>query len=116
VLIHTGENSLDAYEKIKKMYNEQEKIFQPILKNYLQMQLSLSLFPFSGLGSNLSERITIIGVRLATIKLALMSACSIGDGALPQEVVVRVVQSLSRIMDHLGDPSFSLQIYAETGW
>jgi len=116
VLIHTGENSLDAYEKIKKIYNEQEKIFQPILKNYLQMQLSLSLFPFSGLGSNLSERITIIGVRLATIKLALMSACSIGDGALPQEVVVRVVQSLSRIMDHLGDPSFSLQIYAETGW
>jgi len=30
--------------------------------------------------------------------------------------VVRIIQSLSRLLDHLGDPAFSLKIYAETGW
>jgi hypothetical protein len=30
--------------------------------------------------------------------------------------VISVVQSLSRFMDHLGDPGFSLQICDETGW
>ncbi len=62
------------------------------------------------------ERATLIGVRLATVRLAFMCACDIHGPQLPQEVVIRLLQSLSRFMDHLGDPAFSLQIYAETGW
>ena len=62
------------------------------------------------------ERVTIIGVRLAIIKLALLCNCSSG-GKEPLEIlVVRVVQSVSRFLDHLGDAEFSLKIFAETGW
>jgi hypothetical protein len=30
--------------------------------------------------------------------------------------VVRIVQSLSRVLDHLADPELSLKIYEEPGW
>jgi hypothetical protein len=55
-------------------------------------------------------------VRFATFKLALMSASVIHKIELPEETVVRIAQSLSRFLDHLGDAYFSLKIYGETGW
>ena len=64
----------------------------------------------------LSERITIIGMRLATFKLALQCACYLYGEVLPEETMVRIAQSLARFLDHLGDATFSLSIYNETGW
>jgi len=90
----------------------QTKQLQPILQRYLQAQLSQALFPFSGFGSTLSERITIIGVRFATVKLALATLPEMPE---PTEVI-RIIQTLARFMDHLADPTLSLQIYHETGW
>lgn len=117
VQIHLSDESAAAFAKVQQAWEAKyAPIYKETLKRYLQMQLSLALFPFAGAGNTLGERITIIGVRLATIKLALACACSIHGNELPQEVVVRVVQSLSRFMDHLGDAGFSLQIYTETGW
>jgi len=117
VSIYVTPKSADAYKAMVERWNkEAAPYYQAPLKKYLQMQLSLALFPFAGMGEALSERITITGVRLATIKLALMSASSIYGDVLPQEVVVRIVQSMSRFLDHLGDPAFSLQIYKEAGW
>ncbi len=116
VLMQLSDDSGEAWQKLESEWQKNKEQYQPILKRYLQMQLSLALYPFSGLGSNLSERVTIIGVRLATIKLAIITACGIYGASLPQDTVVRLVQSLSRFLDHLGDPAFSLQIYAETGW
>lgn len=90
--------------------------YQPLLKRWIQAQLAIALFPFGGFGAGVSERVAIIGVRFATLKLALMSACQ-QQGGLPEaETVIRVVQSLSRFLDHLADPTLSMQIYTETGW
>ncbi len=117
VLIHVTEGSAGAYENIRAQWQGgAAKHYEEPLRRWLQLQLSLALFPFSGLGGNLTERITIIGVRLATVRLALMCSCGIHGAKLPQDVVVRIMQSLSRFLDHLGNPAFSLQIYAETGW
>jgi hypothetical protein len=89
---------------------------QPVLRRYLQAQFSLSLFPFGGLGANLSERITIIGARFATVKLALMSEAVL-NAAVPDEAqIVFIVQGLSRLLDHLAEPDLSLAIYRETEW
>ena len=91
---------------------QQSQTLQPVLRRYLQAQISASCFPFSGLGHSLSERITIIGVRYATVRLALATL-----GEAPAEAdVVRIIQSLSRFSDHLADPALSLSIYRETGW
>jgi len=117
VTIDATNASASAYEGLKFTWSQHcAQRYNPVLRRWLQAQLSVGLFPFAGLGATVSERITIIGVRLATIKLALMCACDIYGGELPPEVLIRVIQSLSRFMDHLGDAKFSLMIYTETGW
>lgn len=109
----------DAPERVLKIIHAWRAVgalMQPVLKRYLQAQLSNSLFPFAGLGGTLSERITIIGVRFATVKLALMSEAVLGGKAPEEGDVVRIVQTLSRFMDHLAEPELSLAMYKETGW
>lgn len=113
----TSDGSLDAWMHISACYHQLWYAdLQPILKRWIAAQLSIALFPFSGFGATLSERITIIGVRFATVKLALISACH-AYGCVPAEAeIVRVVQSLARFMDHLADPTSSLDLYRQTGW
>lgn len=113
----TSDGSLDAWMHISACYHQLWYAeLQPILKRWVAAQLSIALFPFAGFGATLSERITIIGVRFATVKLALVSACH-AYGMVPAEAeIVRVVQSIARFMDHLADPTSSLDLYRQTGW
>lgn len=110
----------DSAHTVRTLYerwqNEWQAHFAPVLRHYLTAQLSLALFPFGGFGNTLTQRIAIIGVRLATVKLALMSACQLSPAPLAETDIVRVIQSLSRFLDHLADPEFSIKIYQETGW
>ncbi len=82
------------------------------MKRWLQAQIALSGFPYSGLGDDVVSRAVIIGVRFATVKLALRCASKKPD--LP--TTIRVMQSLSRFLDHLADPTLSLLAYEEAGW
>jgi lysine-N-methylase len=117
VLINTDGGSLEAYNNLHKLWQgEMQEAYCPLLKRWLGAQLSASFYPFAGLGETLTERITIIGVRMAILRLALMSAYSIAGGKLLQNDVVRIVQSLSRFLDHLANSRFSLDIFTETGW
>ena len=110
--IALADDAAERAVRVLAIMRKQSLLLQPVLRRYLQAQLSESCFPFAGLGHTLSERITIIGVRYATIRLAL---ATLGD--VPAQVdVVRIIQTLSRFSDHLADPSLSLQIYRETGW
>ncbi|MDX2095112.1 MAG: flagellin lysine-N-methylase [Alphaproteobacteria bacterium] len=102
--------ALRVLARIRAQGNRPE--MQAVLRHYVQAQLSQALFPFAGFGGTLSERVTVIGVRLATVRLALATL-----GEAPDEAaVVEAIYTLSRFMDHLADPTLSLQIYRETGW
>ncbi len=117
VLINTSDESIAAYNNLQKLWvGEMQVAYTPLLKRWLAGQISAAFYPFAGLGATLTEKITIIGVRLALVKLALISTYSVNNGKPHQDDVVRVVQSLSRLMEHLADPKFSLEIYTETGW
>jgi len=106
----------DAAQRFLSMQHHWRTLeMQPVLRRYVQAQLSIAFFPFAGLGMTLAERMTIIGVRFATVKLALMAEAK-ASGTLAPDAVIRVVQSLSRFMDHLADATLSLQIYHEAGW
>ncbi|MBX9725829.1 MAG: flagellin lysine-N-methylase [Rickettsiales bacterium] len=100
-----------AVRQLARM-RKQEPIIEPALRRYVQAQLSQAMFPFAGFGVTLGERVTVIGVRLATLRLAL---ATLGDAPSEAEVV-SVVYNLSRFMDHLADPTLSMNIYRETGW
>lgn len=106
-----------AYVRMHAFWREHcAALYAPVLSRWLEGQLTLSLFPFAGLGRDMVERATIIGVRFATVKLALMAACFKAQGALDDAELVRVVQGISRFMDHLADPELSMRIYGEVGW
>ena len=109
--------SIAAYQRVLALWTSGLAAeYDEVLRRILKMQLSLSLHPFAGLGHTIPERLTLMGVRLAMFKLAIMCACAIQEGKVSDDVLVRVVQSLSRFVDHLGDAAFSLQICEETGW
>ncbi|MFO1242358.1 MAG: flagellin lysine-N-methylase [Rickettsiales bacterium] len=113
----TSDGSMDAWHHLIACYHQLWfKDLQPILKRWIAAQLSIALFPFSGFGSTLTARISIIGVRFATIKLALISTCH-AYGYIPaQPEIVRAIQSIARFMDHLAEPTSSLDLYTQTGW
>lgn len=116
VSITTSDASLPALARLRQQWQEEASIlYTPVLRRWLGMQMALALHPFSGLGHTLTDRITLLGMRMALCKLALLSAHHV-QGPLAQEHIVRIMQSLSRFIDHLGDPAFSLAIAAETGW
>ncbi len=117
VTIATSDASPGAHAKLQNLWQGDVKAFYtPILRRWLSMQIAMGLHPFGGLGNTLIERVTLMGMRLATIKLALLASHSISGTYLPPDQVVRIIQSLSRFLDHLGDPAFSMAIATETGW
>jgi lysine-N-methylase len=115
--IALGDDSQQRYRTMQERWRQEHAaIYAPALRRWLKMQLALALFPFSGLGDSLSERITIIGVRLATLRLAIMCRCDIKGPSSATDDLVPLVQPLSRVLDHLGSSRFSLDVYAEPKW
>lgn len=107
--------SLERNRQMQVKWQEASHTVQPLLKRWLQAQLSNALFPFAGFGDTLAHRIAIIAIRFATLKLALMAELSLRN-SLSEEAIIRIAQSLARFMDHLADPTLSLKIYTETDW
>lgn len=115
--ITTHDSSLRAYLALRGAWREQWAApLAPVLRRWIQAQIAASLFPFSGFGESLSERITILCVRFATVRLALMACCRQHNGIPPEEDTLRCIQSISRFLDHLAEPELSLSLYKETGW
>ena len=114
--IHLTPESEGASQRLSTCYESTYKSsLQPIFKKWIAAQLSVALFPFSGFGESLEDRISILVVRFAIMKLAVVSGC-VNNEYIQLKDVYRVIQSLSRFLDHLSDPSLTMQICQETGW
>lgn len=112
----TGD-SVAAYRKIQAQWQEKyAEALHPTLRRWIAAQLSIALFPFAGFGADAAERAVLMGVRFATIRLALICACAEAGQVIDEAQQVRVIQSLARVLDHLADPTLSLKIYDEPGW
>lgn len=110
-------DSQHAASSLANEWNEKWSAqYDELLRRYLAAQISLALFPFSGLGDTLTNRLSIIGVRFATIRLTLMSACRVMPELPGMNECTTIIQTLSRFLDHLAGAEFSLNIYRETGW
>lgn len=115
--ITTSDSQLTAGKNIRKtLNNNSEERISTILHQWIQAQLALASFPFAGLGNTPSERITIIAIRFATVKLALASYYAVNSSYPDDFGVITLIQGLSRFMDHLSDPTLSLNIYRDAGW
>jgi hypothetical protein len=106
-----------GYEQLTKKINvEATADLEIIMKKYLQAQISNTLFPFSGIGVNLNQKILFIAIKFATIRLAILCHISSG-GDLPEEnILIQIIQAISRVYDHITDPKLLLIICQDFGW
>jgi len=95
--------------------NGTEEQVAPWLQKWLAAQLAIAAFPFSGFGKSIQERIMIIGVRLATLRLALLALMD-NNGKIMLEDAILAMQTLARFMDHLAEPELSINLYSQAGW
>ncbi len=103
-----GENKI--LELDKKYQNNREEI-APILRRWIQAQLSISSFPFAGFGESIIDKAVILAVRFATVKLAIISS-----DKYDKDTIITIIQSISRFMDHLADPELSMKMYEDADW
>ncbi len=115
--ITTSERSWEGYQAMHRYWYAHcaAPMAEP-LKRWLAMQMSMKLFPFAGVGANLSERVTVLGVHFATVRLALMSKAQELQRMLLKEEIVACIQPLARLMDHLTDAEFIFRVYGAAGW
>ena len=57
-----------------------------------------------------------MGVRFAVLKLAMMSHMVEKKHPPSNDIVVRIIQSLSRFLGHLASPELSMNYYKNIGW
>jgi lysine-N-methylase len=109
-------DSAGASERLQAHYKEDaHTVIRPFLRSWLAAQIAMALFPYSGFGATLHDRITTLGVRFAVTKLALLCHHARTKSVIESDAV-RILQSLSRFLDHLADPELLLAICKETGW
>lgn len=114
-VIHASNQTAQNIETMQEGWQFVDEQWQPYFKRLLHTELEMALFPFSGFGETLADRITIIGVRIATLRLALQSHLFVNQ-TLTEEEAITITQSIARFLDHLADPTLSMGIYNETGW
>jgi hypothetical protein len=111
------EHSLNAYldmrEKWSKNYNQE---IDGILKRYLMLEMTYNSFPFLGIGEKTSQKAISIAVKFSIIKLVLMTYMK-DDGAFPsQDEIVKVIQVISKVLDHIPNPKTFLLNIEDAGW
>ena len=114
--LQTGSDAPQRILQLLAHWKTVQEELQPVLRRYLQAQVSQAMFPLAGLGNTMGERMGIIIVRMATFKLGLMAEAVRSGGAPSTDAVVHIAYNLARFLDHLADPALSLAIYQETGW
>jgi hypothetical protein len=114
--LQLSEDSAERWLAMAQGWQEQQHTYHALFSQWLAAQLALGLFPFAGLGNTPQDRLLMIAVRYATVRLGIMSYYAVHN-ILPSEAdTIRIIQSLARFMDHLSDPTLSLQLYEQMGW
>ena len=89
----------------------------PMLRRWLQAQISMTMFPFGGFRAiDYAARGAVLVQRFATMRLALMCHVPASGAAPDEQVVMEVMQGLSRFMDHLADADLTMMIHRDAGW
>lgn len=110
-------DSMQRAAELKQLWDENySSNLQPILKKLVMAKLHSSLYPFAGLGENPQQKISWFIIHFATIRIGLMALCA-ARGEMPdQDGIIQVVQTITRVLDHLNNLDFALPMVEEAGW
>lgn len=110
--ITMSEDALQRYQTITQSWHKKSKKMDRILRRYLQAEITVLGLPFTQPGETVRDRCRLLFLRFAMIRLCLMSY----PGNLTKTAIVTIIQSLSRIIDHLGNHQFILAMMDDAGW
>lgn len=113
--ISAAPNAMEQWRSTRARWASVENQLSPALQRWIQAQLGMLAFPF-GPPERLVQRITLMAHHYAFIRLALM--CHVGaNGEVPdEETIITIIQSTSRVMNHLSDMDLQKMIYRDAGW
>ncbi len=116
----TANTQPDTFTRIESLHQRyaahHQSTLAPILLRVLEMQLSSSLYPYAGLGTTPSERITWLAYEYALTRLALMCAADVSGGKPQESLTIQVVQTIARVLDHVGTLENAMPMLREIGW
>ena len=114
-MIASNRNDFSAYEELTSWWAEsgQQAAMAPLLRRWLAGQVRLHGFPFAGMGDSVAERAAFLAFRFALIRLAVMASL---QQSKEEDVHIRAIQSMSRVIDHLGSADLLRQICEDAGW
>lgn len=87
-----------------------------LLRRWLQMHLAMNQFPFAGHGESPFQRVQLVAVKWALTRLALAASMAVTGGDVVEAEAIRAVQSVARVLDHVGNPALMLAVCEEFGW
>ena len=112
----SSEDSHNINNIYKEWESTKDEKMERVLRRYISSQIMISGYPFSGLGSNMLEKVTIFSVKYSLFKLILMSYLYENNKLPDDKKIVEVSYILSRFIDHIADPELSLTMYNQAGW
>jgi hypothetical protein len=115
--VSLGNNSVETYKKLCTQWQSaMNKDTRALMKRYIQADLALNLFPYGKSKRTLHEQSMILAFKFAFIKLALVSYIPEDGVPLTQDTILKVIQGISRYLNHVGDFELMLSICREFGW
>lgn len=108
--------SLEAVEAVKTTWQIRHGDYAQPLRRWIAAHVANSVFPFAGLTRSTAENAYLLAINFATVRLAIMCAAYYReDGAPPQEIV-RICQSLARLLDHITNMDMIDTAYDQERW
>jgi hypothetical protein len=77
--------------------------YAPVMRKWLQVQVANNLYPFAGLGETRSEQARFLALHFAVMRLGLICATHRAGNVLEPFEVIRVMQPIARLFDHITD-------------
>ncbi len=116
--ITVGASAAQTYAQLVQRWQmDAKQSLASVLRRWLQAQLAMTYFPFGGFNDiTMAQRAAILVQRFATVRLALM--CHVSENGIPpdEDTILRVIQGISRFMDHIADAKLTLMIHRDSGW
>lgn len=110
----------DSFARVAELQRQWQQYYalpmQPIMMRIWQSLLAACHYPYAGLGDTPVQKIAWLASHYATIRLALMAACSASGGVPAPDKVVQIIQTITRVLEHLGNLNLALPMYEEAGW
>ncbi len=115
--VNTSPDSMVRAADLMKKWNDvYARELQHVTTKLIALKLSSSFYPFAGLGDNQQQRVLWLTVTYAMIRLGLVSLCYHTGGKPEERAIVQVIQTITRVLDHLTSLGLAIPLLVEAGW